>query len=154
MAKQAKTYVSKEINLDLANLENPFKRADIEFDGIDHSGPSYEGRVFVNNKNANQSTPKTYDNGYVGSFYMFAHSGCYGDPGHCEIGTGRRPYDYRPSHPLTPAYKRVIATEKLRELAKTTDKFIVTVVPIVASGISATKDLDLRNVVKLESVSI
>lgn len=151
MAKQPNSFVSKSLYLNVKRLENPFIRADIEFEGIDHSGASYEGRVFLNNAEANQNTPKTSDNGYVGSFYVFGHAGCYGDAGHCEITKEQRPYDYRPSHPLTPAYKRLIATEKVRELGKNTDKFIVTIVPILARGIRTT---DVEEIIKLEKISI
>jgi hypothetical protein len=146
-----KVYLSKPMHLDITKLENPFKRADIEFYGLDHSGASYEGRVFLNNPKANQDTPKTLENKYVGSFYIFGHGGCYGDVGHCEVIMDRRPYDYRASHPLTPAYKRIIVTEKLRELAKSTNKFTVTVVPVLARD---TTRRGAEDVVKLERLSI
>ena len=48
----SKTYVSKELYLDITKLENDFKRADIEIHNVDHSGLSYEGRVFLNNPKA------------------------------------------------------------------------------------------------------
>ena len=44
-----KVYVSREIHLDMTKLENEFKRADIEIHNVNHSGYSYEGRVFLNN---------------------------------------------------------------------------------------------------------
>jgi hypothetical protein len=44
-------YVSEPIYLDIKKLENEFYRADIEIHGVDHSGPSYEGRIFLNNVN-------------------------------------------------------------------------------------------------------
>jgi hypothetical protein len=148
---QPKIFVSKPLNLDVNKLENRFKRADIEFWELDHSGASYEGRVFLNNPAADSSTSKTFAHGYVGSFYIFGHGGCYGDVGHCEIHGDRRPYDYRPSHPLTPAYKRIIASEQIRELSKNTTQFTVTIVPILAGG---TTMADVENVVKLEKISI
>src|SRR5437764_7150269 len=151
LQRQPKVYVSKPMYLKIDKLENRFKRADIEFHGIDHSGASYEGRVFLNNPRADQSTPKTSANKYVGSFYIFGHGGCFGDTGHCEVNKEQRTYDYRPSHPLTPAYKRVIVTEQLRELAKNTDKFTVTVAPVLASGITVT---DMEDIVRLEKISI
>jgi hypothetical protein len=54
------------------------------FQGINHAGPSYEGRVFLNNKRANEKTKTTSANGYAGSFFIFGHGGrCYGGSGHC-----------------------------------------------------------------------
>jgi hypothetical protein len=147
---QPEVYVSKPMYLKLDKLENRFKRADIEFHGIDHSGASYEGRVFLNNPKADKNTPKASANKYVGSFYIFGHGGCFGDIGHCEVSKEQRTYDYRPSHPLTPAYKRIIVTEQLRELAKNSDKFTVTIVPILAGGTTAT----YQEIVKLEKISI
>jgi tyrosinase len=144
-----KPFVSKPLHLNVKTLENPFKRADIEIYGIDHSGSSYEGRVFLNNPDANHSTSKTRAKGYAGSFYIFGHGGCYGDVGHCEIHGDRRSYDYRPSHPLTPAYKRIIATDIIRQLGKKTSEFTITIVPVLAKGTIITDE-----VVKFERISI
>ena len=53
-------------------------RIGIEFHGLDHSGPSYEGMVFINNSEATLKTPTTIKNGYVGSYHIFGHGGCFG----------------------------------------------------------------------------
>jgi hypothetical protein len=148
---KTKNYVSKPLNINLNKLENAFKRADIEFHGVDHSGPSYEGRVFLNNPHANRTTPRTLAHKYVGSYHIFGHGGCYGDTGHCEVPKERRPYDHRPEHPLTPAYKRINATEALRALAKTADSFTVTIVPVFPRGATLK---DEEEVIKLEKISI
>src|SRR5690348_16357380 len=58
-----------------------FNRADLIFEGVDHSGPSFEGRVFLNNPNATADTPATAENGYAGSFHIFGHGICLGDVG-------------------------------------------------------------------------
>ena len=108
----------------------------MEFHRVDHSADSYEGRVFLNNLNASQDTPKILKEGYVGSYHIFGHGGCYGDVGHCEIRRDRRPYDYRPPHQLTPLYKRLIVTDALRKFGKDTDKFTVTIVPVLAAAIT------------------
>jgi hypothetical protein len=148
---KAKPYVSHQIYLNIKKLENPFYRADIEFRGVDHSAESYEGRVFMNNPDANRNTGKTSTNGYVGSFHIFGHGGCYGDVGHCEIRKDRRQYDYRPPHQLTPLYKRLIVTDDLRRLGKNTDKFTVTIVPVLAGG-STMKDVE--DIVKVDEISL
>jgi len=112
-------------------LDSEFSRADIEFHGVDHSGASYEGRVFLNNPRADATTPRTSENGYAGAFHIFGHGGCFGDDeGHCEVRPRRR-YDPRPSHQLTLALKVVIATEAVRQALAEGPEVTVKVVPIV-----------------------
>lgn len=81
--------MSLEYNTD----ENDFYQAIIEFYGVDTNGPSYVGRVFVNNPNADENTLDE-SSGYVGSYSVFGHDGCCGDEGHCEP-TPNRAYDSR-----------------------------------------------------------
>src|SRR3712207_1201603 len=80
-----------------------FRRADLVFHGVKHSGPSYEGRVFLNKPDADEKTPLEPSSGYAGSFYIFGHAGCFGDRGHCEIREEqtRDPFDLRLPHHLT-----------------------------------------------------
>src|SRR3712207_3767146 len=88
-----------------------FTRADLVFYGVDHSGPSYEVRVFLNNAEATWQTPRTDEHGYGGRFTVFGHGGCYGDEGHCEVtDVGSDPFDLRPPHPLLPHTKIVTVT--------------------------------------------
>jgi hypothetical protein len=96
-----------------------------------HGGPSYEGRVFLNNHNANEKTKLNLDNGYVGSYHIFGHGGCVGNLGHCNIFPPRRPYDKRPTQDLKPHYKRIIVTEALKKIGKDISKFTITIVPIL-----------------------
>ncbi len=106
------------------SIDNParagqpdFQRADLVFYGVDHSGPSYEARVYLNNPDADLHTPRDAASHFAGSFTVFGHSGCAGDAGHCEVPTGPRdPFDRRPPHPLTPQTKTVIVTDALRLL--------------------------------------
>jgi hypothetical protein len=137
-----KTFTSPPIKLEFNIDEHEFYRADIEFYGIDISGPSYEGRVFLNNPNANENTPLEEEQGYVDSYHIFGHGGCFGDEGHCEIKP-RRTYDSRPQHDLTPAYKSLIATNVIRKILKSTDEITITVVPMISRGgrMSDTKDV-------------
>ncbi|HWX46237.1 MAG TPA: hypothetical protein VNY52_13070 [Solirubrobacteraceae bacterium] len=117
-------------------LDNParkgqpdFARADIVFYGVDHSGPSFEARIFLNNPAADLSTPREEASNFAGSFTVFGHAGCAGDAGHCEVPRGPRdPFDRRPPHPLTPQIKTVIVTEALRRVAE--GKLTITVVPV------------------------
>jgi tyrosinase len=84
-----------------------------------------------------------------GSFYIFGHGGCLGDPGHCDVHEHREPYDFRPPHPLTPALKRVTVTQALRQLAATTKETTITIVPVV----NTTNELcDNKNVFRCEDM--
>lgn len=149
-----KTYVSKEISLNIKKLENEFYRADIEIHNVDCSVPSYEGRIFLNNPNANQKTEPILKNGYVGSYNIFGHAGCYGDIGHCDLPPGDRMYDFRPSHHLKPIYKRVVITDALKKLGKNTDKFTITIVPVIP-GLTADNSGSYReDMVKFEKIGI
>jgi tyrosinase len=107
---------------------NP-SRADVELHEVEHAGASYEGRVYLNNPNANADTG--YDHpSYAGCYHIFGHGGCLGDPGHCDV-EDRRPYDPRPAHPLTSAKKVVIATDAVKRAIQAGEPATVTVVPIV-----------------------
>jgi hypothetical protein len=136
--------------LDVTRLDDRFTRADVELHGVDHSGSSYEGRVYVNNPAADAQTPRTAEAGYVGSYHVFGHGGCLGDPGHCDVHP-RDPFDPRPGHPLTRARKVVIATERLREPLEG-DELTITIVPVVRSV--GPKSGDADDIVKLDSVRI
>jgi hypothetical protein len=109
-------------------------RVDLVFYGVDHSGASYEARVYINNPEADERTEQDAAEGYAGSFTVFGHGGCYGDEGHC-LPDQRTidVFDRRAPHPLTPYTKTVIATEAVkRAIADTsTTEITVTVVPVV-----------------------
>jgi tyrosinase len=95
----------------------PFTRADLVFTGVDHSGSSYEVRLFLNDPAATADTPRTAEHGYAGRFTVFGHGGCYGDEGHCEVpAPSADPTDLRPAHPLTPLDTFVTITDALRRV--------------------------------------
>jgi tyrosinase len=117
-----------------------FSRADLEFRGVDHSGPSFEARVYLENPGADANTGRDPASGYAGSFHVFGHGGCFGEHGHCDIPKGQHsPYDLRFAHQLTPQYKTVIVTDALRTLmAKSARKSVtVTVVPVVRDNLAS-----------------
>ena len=152
VAGGAKTFTSRPVPIDFASPEHRFTRADLEIDGIYHAEASYEGRVFLNNPKADHTPPRDPANGYAGSFYIFGHGGCLGDPGHCEVNEeGREPYDFRAPHPLTPASKRVTVTDTLRELAKTNHEVTVTVVSVITA---ANELCDTGNVFRCEKHAV
>jgi hypothetical protein len=49
------------------------KRAELVFGGVEHAGPSFEGRVFLNNPDADETTPATPEAGYAGSYHVYAY---------------------------------------------------------------------------------
>ena len=118
--------------IEAAELGEAYTRADIEFEGVDHSGSTYEARVYLNNPDAHPNTESTAENGYVGSYYVFGHGGCYGDQGHCDV-VERGPYDPRPPHGLSPTRKVVIATDAVRRAAAQGTGVSITVVPVLMS---------------------
>ena len=145
----AEKYTSTALSLE--SVSQDFARADLRFDGVDHSQSTFEARVFLNNAEANEKTPTTPESGYAGRFHIFGHGGCFGDVGHCEVRGPRRPFDPRPTHPLTPATKIVIATEAIRQALAKGKRVTVTVVPIVLSG---TRLCDFKKVLKFDKISV
>ena len=119
---------SPEITIE--DLGASFTRADVQLEGLEHSGSSYEGRVYINNPEADPDTPTTPDAGYAGSYYIFGHGGCYGDPGHCDIPS-RSPYDPRTPFGLLPTRKVVTATGLIQRALAAHEHVTVTVVPVL-----------------------
>jgi hypothetical protein len=101
------------------------------FYGVDHSGPSYEARIFLNNSKADAKTAREAKSGHAGSFYIFGHGGCFGEMGHCDVPQGAGLYyDHRLDHQLAPQTKTVDITAALKALPNSAS-LVVTVVPIV-----------------------
>jgi tyrosinase len=113
--------------LELPPADQPFARADLIFYGLDHSGDSYEARVFVDQRGVSHGADSTH-RAYVGSFFILGHGGCFGDVGHCDIPTERDPFDLRPAHQLEPAVRILTVTEAVQDLlARELDAAKVTV---------------------------
>jgi hypothetical protein len=109
-------YVSPPIRLDLGPRGLNFERADIEIAGIEQAGPSFEGRVFLNNPHANLETAPTAENGYAGSFHVYGYG-------------LRSPEDTGAGSAMAPIAKDVIATEAVRAAAAR-QEVTVTIVPV------------------------
>lgn len=103
-----------------------WKRADLEFEGVEHDGASFVMHVYLNNGAAVESTPRTSDAGYAGYLTVFAHGDCWGDVGHCDVPTGAQPFDRRPPHPLVPFNATLEVTEALSALPEDADSVTVT----------------------------
>ena len=148
-----KIYVSKPLKFQIKNPE-ALDSAELDFYGIDHSSGSFEARVFLNNQSANHDTKPAAENGYAGSFFIFGHGGCYGDVGHCEVRGTKGPFDLRFEHPLTPGFRYLEITQKLKDIARTSAKeeIVVTVVPVIHAYNEMCKDLE--NILKFERLTL
>src|SRR5207244_73618 len=95
---------------------------------LDHSGDSFEARVFLNApRNLGRGAGPKHPN-YAGSFFLFGHGGCFGEAGHCDVPSERDPFDVRPPHQLEPAIRILTVTESVRRLVDSgTAKATVTV---------------------------
>src|SRR4051794_25810737 len=106
-------FTSKPI--ELPPKDRAFERADLILYGLDHSGVSFEGQVFLDPRGVGREAGPAH-RAYVGSFFVFGHGGCFGDVGHCDIPTERDPFDLRPPHQLEPATRILTVTDAVRLL--------------------------------------
>jgi hypothetical protein len=133
--------------------DSGYWRVDLILDDVDHSGPSYEGRVYFNNPDADEDSGRDAGTGYAGSFHIFGHAGCFGDQGHCDVPEGPRdPYDLRPPHQLIPDTKLVTVTDALLALGE--QQVTVTIVPIVRTSAALPIDVDRDSVLHFGSLRL
>lgn len=119
--------------LDLPPREPAFYRADLIFYGVDHSGPSYEARLYLDLPDAAADTGRDHP-AYAGSFHIFGHGGCFGEEGHCLVPDAPAdPFDLRPPHQLTPATKTVTVTDALRHVLGEPTRTTVTVTVVAVT---------------------
>ena len=109
-------------------LGTTFARADLEIYSINTFRPSYTALVFFNDDEVDEKTCSEERESYAGRFGIFGHAQCVGDDGHCDIPPTRRRFDDRPSHPLTPAYRRVVVTEPLRRAVEKRKNLKITII--------------------------
>ena len=140
-------FVSQPLDLPDPAVGTPFYRADLIFEGVDHSGPSYTARIYINNPDAAVGTGRDVRAGYAGSYTIFGHGGCVGEEGHCDP-TARTTdaFDRRAPHPLEPVTKSVTITDALRRVGGRT--MTVTVVPVIptADGARTADVLDFQRI--------
>ncbi|MDQ1702406.1 MAG: hypothetical protein QOF57_1658 [Frankiaceae bacterium] len=109
-------------------------RADIVVSGLEHGGPSFEVRTFLNNPTADARTEPTPDNGYAGSIYVYG----YGQPLERAHG-GPAESDSQPRMPMT---RSIIATDAVRAAAMAGPQVSVTLVPVASDPPEPDVDLD------------
>jgi hypothetical protein len=139
-------FISPPIRLGLGSEGLNFDRADIEIYGIDQSGPSFEGRIFLNNPKATAETPPTVENGYAGSFHVYGY-GIWPD----DVGKDRATREAESRNKIrAPIVKTVIATDAIRVATARSPEVTVTVVPVY----SGNPPRDAGDALKLEEVRI
>jgi hypothetical protein len=99
-------------------------RYDIVLEGVEQAGASFEARVFLNNPQADASTPLTRDAGYVGSFHVYGY------------GHERQPDHPRPGEASLPMKRRVAATDAVRAAVAAGPTMTVTVVAVMPPGVA------------------
>jgi hypothetical protein len=124
-------YVSPPLELPAPEVD--FKRADLVFYGVDHSGSSFEAQISLGDEPA-------------GSFYIFGHGGCFGDVGHCDIPERVDPFDLRPPHPLLPAVRVVTVTDAIKRLVAAGEREVPVTVVARTPGDRSNKVLQFETV--------
>jgi hypothetical protein len=104
--------------LQLPAPEHRFERADLAFYDVDHSGPSFEGRIYIGAGRGLKRDAGIDHPAYAGSLYVFGHGTCAGEEGHCDIPQERDPFDFRLPHHLEPAPRIVTVTTAIERLVE------------------------------------
>jgi hypothetical protein len=108
-------------------------RADITVSGLDHSGGSYELRVFLNNPSADAGTPPTAGAGYAGSIHVYGYGAPPPPPATGGEGASATPIRKTRS---------IIATDAIRSQPAAGGRVSVTLVAVGVGGTEADVDLD------------
>ncbi len=125
-------FSTSDLMLARATAAREFTRAELVFYGVEHRGPSFEARVFLDEPEAGVNSALELEAGFAGSFVVLGHGGCFGDDGHCKVPTGPPdPFDSRPPHALVPQTKTVDVTEALKHPRREGERISITVLPIV-----------------------
>lgn len=102
--------------LELPDPAHQVDRVDLAFFEVDHSGPSFEARVFIGARRAVEHGAGEDHPDYAGSFFVFGHDRCHGEAGHCAVYEDRDPFDFRLPHHLEPAIELVTVTDAVERL--------------------------------------
>jgi tyrosinase len=112
----------------LAQIPPAIPKVELRFHKVKHPKNSFEVRVFLNQPDANASTPIEDNPHYAGSLFLFGHGECGGDTGHCEPPVAPRgAFDLRPPSHLTPMDLSLDASEAVAAAAKSAGAAPVTV---------------------------
>ncbi len=146
--------ITFELELPTGAAQPEHARADLTFYGLDHSGPSYEVRVFFNHPDAGPDTPLTAEAGFAGRFAVFGHGGCFGDEGHCDLRPPVSVFDRRLPHQLVPMVRALTVTDAIADLLRSDAQAVtVTAVPVVRSSALASVD-QAADVLHIDQVAL
>jgi hypothetical protein len=109
----------------------PYKRVDLEFEGVEQDGSSYVALVYLNNKKVDETTGRDPAKRFAAGFTVFAHGICWGTEDHCTVPEPVSPFDVRPEHRLTPQNVTLDITDAVEQLGEV-DRLEVTVVAVAA----------------------
>lgn len=119
----------------------PSGPVDLVFGGIDQAGPSFEGRVFLNNPDADERTAPTRESGYLGAFHVYG----YGAPAPPAIADKLSRSPSR--RPIAPIEKRLRTDgAALWSAVGDADELSVTVVPVPVDPGGPTPDRPFERV--------
>jgi hypothetical protein len=119
------TYTARSIPLPAADRG---RRLELVFTGIDQAGPSFEGRVFLNNPDADEATAQVPGTGYAGAFHVYGY-GQSPPPAIAEATAARG----AGGPPVAPIEKRLRADDAaLRTALEGAEDLTVTVVSVPA----------------------
>jgi hypothetical protein len=118
------------------------RRAELVFGGIEQAGPSFEGRVFLNHPDADESTARTPESGYAGSFHVYGY-GEHPPAALAEAKAAQPPG----SAAVAPIEKRLRADETaIRTALEDSEELTVTVVSVPVDPGGPTPDRPFENV--------
>jgi tyrosinase len=139
-----------------AAVKKGFGSAEVRLHRVPQLPRSCFIRVFLNNAEADATTPLQSDTGYAGYLAIFGHGPCYGGPGHCDLPPiqGRAPRDARPSTQSTrtmntPRNHRVDVTAMARRLIGEGAKSIAITLVVIGADYREDKEL-----LRLDGVSL
>lgn len=107
-------------------------------------------RVFLNNSEADASTPLGPDTGYAGYLAVFGHGPCYGGPGHCDIPPAPGRGGDRSTRTMnTPRNHRIDVTAAARRLITAGVRQISLTLVVIGADYQEDKEL-----LRLDGVSL
>jgi tyrosinase len=111
------TAAGRPLSMDFPLPVTGFRRAELLLRQIRHPRDSLQVRVFLNESDADITTPMISPN-YAGCRFVFGHGDCAGsDSGHCDWRKVRGPLDPRGPHHMKPFDLRIDISGDLRRAA-------------------------------------
>lgn len=123
------------------------RKAELKLHQIIQPNQSMLAHIFINQPDADASTPIRDNPHYAGHLALFGHGPCIGGPGHCDPPAPRRAYDQRPHHHNTPWNARFDITKTVRRLVRAGARDLsINIVVLGADGLATTDMLRMKAV--------